>query len=334
MAVTIKDIARLANVSHTTVSRALNGSPLIKEETRRRIMEIADQMSYTPNYNAKSLVLQKSHTIGVFFTSIASGTSSSFLADTMKGVSGVIDVNYNLFVRGIDDYTDFSSIHGKRFDGIVLMSQSDSDDAFIYHARSKGIPLVVLNREVKAEGICNILSDDRDGAYLAGRHLIDSGHERIGLIEGRRSFKSAAERRDGLLRAMIESHLPINGECIVPGDYTTQGGYEAMRALLDLDTPPTAVFCANDDTAIGAMNAVFERGLRVPDDISIVGFDDIGFSSYTNPALTTVKRPIERISRRGAQTLVEWLRTGIAPPQETIRLHTELIVRKSVEERR
>jgi LacI family transcriptional regulator len=122
--VTIKDIAKLANVSHTTVSRALNNSPLIKEPTQRKILEIASQQNYTPNFNAKSLVMQKSYTIGLFLTSISNETSTSFLADTIKGVNSIITQDYNLFIRGIDDYQDYSSINRQRFDGIILMSQS------------------------------------------------------------------------------------------------------------------------------------------------------------------------------------------------------------------
>lgn len=328
MAATIKDIARLANVSHTTVSRALNNSPLIKEVTKRKIVEIAQQLNYIPNYNAKSLVLQRSHTIGLFFTSLSRGTSSSFFADTMRGVNSIIGVEYNLFVRGIDDYSDYATIHPKRFDGIILMSQSDADNAFIEHVVNQQIPLVVLNRLIPGGSFVNIVSNDREGAGHAGEYLVAQGHRRIALIEGMQGFKSTEQRRIGFLEAIQAGGIDVPAQYIVPGEYSTESGYEAMRKLLQLDTPPTAVFCSNDDMAIGAMNAAFEMGVRVPEDISVVGFDDIKFSMYTNPALTTIKRPIEQISAHGAEKILERIQLQ-ASDEELIFHGTELIERRS-----
>ncbi|MBT2290455.1 LacI family DNA-binding transcriptional regulator [Paenibacillus albidus] len=329
MAPTIKDIAKLANVSHTTVSRALNNSPLIKEVTRKKIAEIASQVGYVPNYNAKSLVMQRSYTIGLFFTSIDTGTSSSFFSDTIRGVNRVIDVDYNLFIRGIDDYTDYSSIHRKRFDGIILMSQSEADNKFIYHVVQQGIPIVVLNRQVGDRAIFNIVSNDREGASHAAQYLIESGHREIALIEGVEGFKSTQERRDGFIQALIDHQIPVRHEFMVRGNYDMPSGYEAMSRLLDLSKRPTAVFCSNDDMAIGAMNCVFERGLHVPGDLSIVGFDDSGVSLFTNPSLTTVKRPIEEISEQGARKILSLINT---PAQEEgpLFINTELVIRKSV----
>ncbi|MFB5676140.1 LacI family DNA-binding transcriptional regulator [Paenibacillus terreus] len=333
MAATIKDIARLANVSHTTVSRALNNSPLIKEETKRKILELAEQLNYTPNYNAKSLVMQRSHTIGLFFTSISRGTSSSFFADTIRGVNSVIDTHFNLFVRGIDEFGDFSSIHGRRFDGILLMSQSEKDNPFIDHVLQQGIPLVVLNRQVSGEGLINIISNDLEGAYHAVSYLIECGHSRVALIEGREGFKSSQRRRDGFVKALVEHQLPIHNEYMVAGQYDTESGSEAMKRLLALAEPPTAVFCSNDDMAIGAMNAVFEQGMRVPEDISIVGFDDIGYSQYMTPPLTTVKRPIEQISAAGASHILELIQSP-STEEKLIYMGTELVIRKSVKVQR
>ncbi|WP_322906556.1 LacI family DNA-binding transcriptional regulator [Paenibacillus campi] len=332
MASTIKDIAKIANVSHTTVSRALNNSPLIKEVTKRKIVEIARELNYIPNYNAKSLVLQRSHTIGLFFSSLSHGTSSSFFADTIRGVNSVIGIEYNLFVRGIDDYEDYGTIHPKRFDGIILMSQSDDDHAFIEHVIGQDIPLVVLNRLIPDGDFVNIVSNDREGAQHAGEYLIRQGHRRIALIEGMKGFKSAEQRRSGFLDAMQAAQLSLPDQYIVPGRYSTESGYQAMQALLQLDSPPTAVFCSNDDMAIGAMNAAFEMGLKVPDELSIVGFDDINFSMYTNPALTTVKRPIEQISAHGATKILERIERQSAGA-ELIFLGTELVERRSVAER-
>lgn len=327
--ITIKDIARLANVSHTTVSRALNNSPLIKEPTKRKILEIASQLNYSPNVNAKSLVMQKSHTIGLFITSISNGTSSSFLADTIKGVNCMITNEYNLFIRGIDDYEDYTSINSQRFDGIILMSQSVSDNSFIYHVLQKEIPLVVLNREVEETSIPNVLSNDTEGARMAVEYLITNGHHDIAIIEGTSSFKSSHMRKEGYLQALMEAGIPIKKEYSIQGNYDMESGSQAMEQLLSLTSPPTAVFCSNDDMAIGAMNTVFALGLSVPNDISIVGFDDIGFSQYTTPRLTTVKRPVEEISRVGVERLLSLIGRKEEEVERTF-MKTELIVRDSV----
>ncbi|ULT57025.1 LacI family transcriptional regulator [Neobacillus drentensis] len=327
--VTIKDIAKLANVSHTTVSRALNDSPLIKPGTKKKIQEIAAQLNYTPNFNAKSLVMQKSYTIGLFFTSISNGTSPSFFADTVKGVNHVINEDYNLFVRGIDDYPTFSSIHHRRFDGIILMSQSEVDNSFIYHVLNQKIPLVVINREVSDQSIINILSNDREGSCQAVKYLIQKGHKDIAIIEGIKGFKSSLERREGYLKALIDEQIPIQSEYIVNGNYDMESGYKAMEKLLSLENPPTAVFSSNDDMAVGALNAVFAKGLTVPGDISVIGFDDIQIARYTNPSLTTVKKPIEKISRLGAEKILKAIESQEIKG-EKIFVETELMIRKSV----
>lgn len=328
MTVTIKDLAKMANVSHTTVSRALNNSPLIKEETKRKILELAEQLNYMPNFNAKSLVLQRSYTIGLFFTSLDKGTSSSFLADTMRGVNRVVTVDYNLFTRGIKDYEDYASIHSRKFDGIILMSQSEADNAFIRHVLEQDIPLVVLNRQVEEPGIVNILSNDKEGAYAAGRHLIELGHKRIAIIEGVEGFKSTQQRKEGFLQALADAGLAIQSDYMASGRYDMESGYSGMQSLLKLPLPPTAVFCSNDDMAIGAMNAAFEHGLKIPKDLSVVGFDDIGYSQFTTPPLTTIKRPIEEISAEGARKLLALI-DDPAAGGEALFLTTELVERKS-----
>jgi LacI family transcriptional regulator len=327
--VTIKDIAKLANVSHTTVSRALNNSPLIKEPTKKKILEIAAQMNYTPNFNAKSLVKQKSYTIGLFYTSISNGTSPSFFADTLKGVNSVISQEYNLFVRGIDDYSDYSSIGRQRYDGILLMSQSVNDNAFIYHVMEKNIPFVVLNRDIEEKNIINILSDDKEGARQAVEYLIEHGHSDIAIIEGKQGFKSSQQRKEGYISALIQHGIQIRSEYSASGNYDMESGYRAMEQLLSLNTRPTAVFCSNDDMAIGAMNAIFANELKVPDDVSVVGFDDIGFAQYTMPRLSTVKRPVEQISVEGAKKLLSLL-NGNEQRKEKILANTELMIRDSV----
>lgn len=331
MNVTIKDIAKKAGVSHTTVSRALNDSPLINPETKERIKEIADQMNYTPNFSAKSLVLDRSYNLGLFFSTLDKGTSPNFFYETVRGVNNTIKDKYNLIVRGIDDYERYDRITNKRFDGIIVMSQSERDDAFIAYLLDKRIPHVVLNRHAGNAAVMNILSDDQQGAYRLVEYLVAQGHKRIATIEGREGFKSTQQRMEGCLRALGKHGVELLPELREQGSYDVESGYAAMRKLLGNRELPTAVFCFNDDMAVGAMKAIAERGLRVPQDISIVGFDDNMFSGFVSPALTTVKRPIEQISRKGAETLLEMIEKKETLNPETIYLHTELVLRESVD---
>ena len=329
MTVTIKDIARLANVSHTTVSRALNNSPFINEETKQKIMEIANQLNYVPNYNAKSLVLNKSYNIALFFSSISKGTSPSFFYEMIEGANSVIKEDYNLVVRGIDDYYDFAQINKRRFDGIILVSQSESDNSFIYDVLRKDIPLVVVNRDIPEDYIVNILSADKKGSYDAIDYLVKCGHRDIAIIEGKKSFKSTMYRKEGFMEALIDNNIPMKNEYMVQGEYDIKSGYACMKKLLALPNVPTAVFCSNDDMAVGAMKAILQQGLRVPEDISIIGFDDSFVCDYVTPSLTTVKKHSRELSANGTQKLLNILE-GKDVSEKKIYVNTELIIRQSV----
>jgi len=326
---TIKNIAKLCNVSHTTVSRAINGSPLIKEKTKSRILEAAVQLNYVPNLNAKSLVLQKSYNIGLFFSTLGQGTSSDFFHQTVEGVNRIIGREYNLVVSGIDDYSDFYTINIKRFDGILLISQSDSDDPFIKYILNEGIPLVVLNRETELYPVINIVAAESMGAYNAALYLIKCGHRSSAIIEGLSGFKSSENRKAGFLKALNDNEIKINNDFIVKGRYNIESGYEAMKQLLLLKKRPTAVFCSNDEMAVGAIKAIQDVGLIVPRDISIIGFDDSMVCSYITPELSSVRKPTNEISTRGARRLLSLIRER-TKQSERIYIDTELILRKSV----
>ncbi|MDR4316783.1 LacI family transcriptional regulator [Niallia circulans] len=327
--VTIKDIAKLAGVSHTTVSRALNDSPLIKPATKDKIKKIAAELHYVPNFNAKSLVNQKSYTIGVFFSSISHGTSSSFLVDVIKGVNSVLDENYSIAVNGIDTLVHFDKIISKRFDGIIVLSQSDTDNAFIYYIQQTGIPLVVLNRRLDDPSIPNVSANDQQGVEQAIDEAISLGHKNLAYINGKSSFRSSAERKQGFVNSLSKHRLPVQPEFMVNGDYSMESGFEKMKQLLDLPTPPSLVFCANDDMAIGALKACFSKERKVPNDISIIGFDDIAFAQYSTPALTTIHKPIDKISEIGMQMLIALMNNGTLEKTQIL-VDTFLVIRESL----
>lgn len=329
MNVTIKDIAQAAGVSHITVSRALNHHASVRPETRERIIKIADEMEYVPNYNAKSLVLDKSYIIGLFFSTLQKGTSTEFFYQAVVGVNSVIKEKYNVVIKGIDTYLDYNTINRRNFDGILLMSQREEDNVFITHVLDKKIPIVVMNRETYGKEIVNILLNDCQGAYEATCYLLQAGHTKIAVIEGKEGFQSSIARKQGYANAMSEKGYPILPQYIFQGDYGFESGYYKMQELLRSSDRPTAVFCFNDNMALGAMKAAAEVGVKVPADISIVGFDDSIFSTYITPALTTVKRPIEQMSQEGAYRIIDMIENK-TNKNGTFYIKTQLNIRDSV----
>lgn len=338
MSITIKDLARMLNISHTTVSRSLNDSPLISDVTKEKVKELARKYGYVPNFSARGLVLSKSYNIGLFFSTLREGTTPHFLLESIRGVNAVIRGRYRLALEAIDDFDDFGPVNRRVFDGIILMSQDPRDDVFIAHVLHVGIPLVVLNREVVGQNVSCILSDDIRGAHKATHHLVEMGHVRIAHIKGKPEFRTTEKRLQGYRQALEESGIEFREEYCVPGNFDLESGYFAMCKILDLSDRPTAVYCANDDMAIGAMKAIREAGLRVPEDISLVGYDDNGVSAYQWPPLTTVKRPIEQIAEEGAHQLLRQLEEEKMPVDsrtddraaQTVHLPTELKIRQSV----
>ncbi len=319
----------MLNVSHTTVSRSLNDSPLISEDTKARVREIARKYNYTPNVNAKSLVLSKSYNIGLFFSTLKEGTTANFFLCSVRGINKVVNEPYKLVVEAVDDIENLQYVKKKNFDGIILMSQDPNDDHFIRHVLNRQIPIVVLNREVEKLKINTVLTDDRRGAMEAVNYLIGMGHRKIAFVEGKVEFRSAALRKEGFRRAMKAGGIKIRPGFAVRGNYDLESGYEAMNELLKAKDIPTAVFCSNDDMAIGAMKAIYDHGLQVPEDVSLMGFDDNGISAYLTPAITTVRRPIEEMSREGATMLLDIINRG-GGAIRSVWLKTELEIRASV----
>jgi LacI family transcriptional regulator len=194
-----------------------------------------------------------------------------------------------------------------------------------------GIPLVVLNRQLEDPGIMNVVANDREGVKEAIDYVVSQGHLRLAIIEGKSGFKSSTERKQGFMDSLITHRLQLNSDYFAAGDYSIESGYAAMTALLNLAEPPTAVFCSNDDMAIGAMNACYARKISVPQQISLLGFDDIMFARYTNPALTTVRKPIADISELGTKMLIQLLQQPETKPQQLF-VQTSLVVRDTVAE--
>ncbi len=320
----------MLNVSHTTVSRSLNDSTLISKETKEKVKEVARKYNYRPNVNARSLVLAKSYNIGLFFSTLQTGTTANFFLNSVRGVNSIIRGSYNLAVEAIDDLDDFHQISTRNFDGIIVMSQSPNDNEFIAHVLKENIPIVVLNREVVDQKVTTILSDDLTGAFNLTRYIIEQGHKEIALIEGKPEFRSTYKRKQGFINAHQEAGLRINEDYIIKGNYDLESGYAAMQIILELKRRPSAVFCSNDEMALGAMKAIKQRAISMPDEISIAGFDDMGFTAYLTPSLTSVLRPVEDMSKEGTQILLNKIENNKTEELGIINLDTKIVIRDSI----
>lgn len=284
---TIKDVARLANVAVSTASYALNNTGKVSQETRERVKRVAEELGYKPNGVARDLKRNvKTGIICVFFNDFG----GPFYSEVLRGVQDVaICNNYNLIACTHRMTEKFLS--ERRVDGAIILSPNIPDDV-ILRAAGPNFPIVVMDRELDCEHICNVLIDNEQGAFSATKHLMDLGHKRIAYISGPFISYDNMRRLDGYKKALEEGNIPFDPSLVVQGRFTEDGGYGAMKLILlnsKLDNNPLdAVFCANDEMAIGAINALNEEKVKVPEDISIVGYDDIRLASYIHPSLTTI----------------------------------------------
>ncbi|MCR4944365.1 MAG: LacI family transcriptional regulator [Clostridium sp.] len=325
MAVTIKDIAKYVGVSHSTVSRALNGSSEVNFETKEKILKAAKELNYIPDINARSLKLSKPYNIGVFFSTIDKGTSAFVFHNVITNVYEGIGSRYNVIVKGIDTY-EKNSINPKNYDGILVVSQKEEDDEFIEEILSKNIPLVVINREVNYD-VINVFADERIATRRGFEELLYNGHRKIGIIEGKEQFLSTKLRREGCLDALKKYNTEIDKDLVVSGDFTVTGGYFAAKKIIDKEI--TAIFAFNDEMAIGAIKAIRESGLRVPEDISILGFDGTEIGEYLTPSIATIKRPVGKVSKLAINLLMKKI-NGEEINEKKVGLESEIVFGDSI----
>lgn len=305
--VRIVDVARAAGVSVATVSRVLNGVGKVSPDLRMRVTTASHELGYRPNPHARALHTGRSHAIGVAATYVG-----GFFAVLFDGLEeGLTRAGYRLLVAGgngqrtDEKETLFDLLH-RHVDGLVVFLEAVGD-ADLLEITARGTPTVVLGRSVPGiEDRC-LAWDQRAGGALATRHLLEMGHRRIAHVAGPASNRHARERREGYARAMTEAGIGIEPGWIVEGDFQEAGGREAMRTLLERSSV-TAAFVANDQMALGALSALWERGLRCPEDVSLIGFDDQLIASFTTPPLTTVRQPLEELGRIVAARLLHDIR--------------------------
>ncbi|WP_435924212.1 LacI family DNA-binding transcriptional regulator [Paenibacillus sp. DYY-L-2] len=332
--ITIYDIAKATGFSPTTVSKVFNGYSDVSPKTRRKIMETAEELGYVPNAQARSLTMKRSWTIGVLYIEPSgAGMLHPYFAGVIEGFKSIATSRgYDLMFLSKDiggkksSYLERCKIRG--IDGVVVILPDYSDPYFTELLESD-IPCVLLDQE--SESKSTVYSDNFDGSKQAVEYLHRLGHREIAHIGGGDSF-AGRKRHAGYLQAMESLGLPIQSEHIIQGsyDYTVETGKMAMERLLQASVRPTAVFAAGDNLAVGAMMTLKKQGLRVPEDISIIGFDDIEMAKYLTPQLTTVRQDTYALGSKAADMLISSIEGGERTPSAMIPV--ELMIRESCRE--
>jgi LacI family transcriptional regulator len=327
--VTIRDVAREAHVSVATVSRVFNGGGPVADETRRRIRDIAATLRYVPHAGARSLITSKTTTIGVLLPDLY----GEFFSEVIRGIDlAARHSGYHLIVSS--SHNDKAEIEAAmramrgRVDGVIIMSP-DIDAQALMANLPDSHPVVLLNCALRGAAFDSVNIDNTRGARAIVRHLISHGHRRIAIIAGASRNVDGHERQLGYRAALRDADLDRNSHWEPPGNFTEDSGFEAARSLLKLRSRPTAIFAANDSMAIGALSALREAGVRVPEDIAVAGFDDIPIARHVNPPLTSVHVPIAELGERATEKLIDGLAHGDRHVRRQDVLGTTLVIRSS-----
>jgi DNA-binding LacI/PurR family transcriptional regulator len=330
MPVTIKNIAQQLEISVSTVSKALNDYSDVSEATRERVQETARALGYHPSATAQSLRRQTTKKIGLV-VNYPIGFIGEYLSRVMIGVAlaaereGYHIVLYTPIANPLDQLTRIC--RAREVDGLLLL-WGDLTSENLTLMQSENIPFVVVARRVDEYEVPYVVGDNKGGALELTRHLLSLGHRRIGFTSWGRERTTNLDRLAGYQQALAEANIPIDDDLIVTITRDPENRYAAIIKLLDLPEPPTAVFAFHDYVAIQALRAATDRGLRVPEDIAIAGFDGMYSSLITSPPLTTVKHPVQEIGQQAVEILLKHIADPNLPPQQAL-LPTELVPRKS-----
>ncbi len=328
---TIKDVSANAGVSSATVSHVINNTRFVSDEVRERILNSIKELDYHPNAIARSLRMGKSNTIGV----VVPNTRNPYFTELTWKIEQIASKkNYSVIICNTENLAEKEKFYinvlaQKQVDGIVFITCSNYADSTDMLLSSK-IPFVVVDKEIDNALNCDtVLVNEEKGAQLAVEHLIELGHKRIACITGGSNDQiTSLKRKNGYILAMKENRLNINEDYIVEGDFLMPSGYVAGMKLFNMDNKPTAIFAFNDLMAIGALKAANECGLSVPQDVSVVGYDDIEISSYSIPPLTTVNQNKDKVAKSIFNTLLKMMNNKIASNSK-VEIIPKLIVRKT-----
>ena len=334
---TLEEIGKLAGVSRSTVSRVINEQPDVKDHIRERVLKVIKDTGYIPNLAARSLALKRSGILGLVIPRrVATLFGDPYFSRLTQGITQACYsqgymLSLFLFYSKEDEQMALPHIlQSSYLDGVIVQATIDSDPV-VPHLYKSSMPFLVIGRlNYMNTDISYIDVDNVSGAYSATTHLINLGYQRIAHIAGSLDNRPALDHKADYEQALRERNLPVNQDLIVEGYFTEEGGYSSIESLLP--HKPDAIFVASDTMAFGAVRAIKDAGLIVPDDIAVVGFDDLPPSRHSSPMLTTVMQPILRFGTRAGDVLIEIITNGNQPPHQTL-FDTELVIRVSCGEK-
>lgn len=325
----MREVAERAGVSVTTVSHVINNSRPVNPQTRDRVEEAMQALGYQPNVLARSLRRGVTHTIGI----ILPDSTNPYFAEVVRGIEDTsFDQGYSVILCNSDNDLDkehhyTNVLVEKQVDGIIFVAAGLSSEN-INTLQTRGVPLVLVDRQVPDVRVDNVLADNYHGGWLAANHLIELDHHIIACIAGPKGVRLSSERINGYRQALKSSEINMHAQWIVEGDFQYQSGYLGAEVLFNQQPFPTAIFACNDLMAIGAYRYAHENNLKVPEQLSIVGFDDVRLAAYTNPPLTTIRQSKHVMGARAAELLMERIANQDLEPRQEI-LETNLVIRGS-----
>ncbi|MCF7353464.1 substrate-binding domain-containing protein [Vibrio sp. CK2-1] len=328
---TMKDIARLAQVSTSTVSHVLNKTRFVSEDIEKRVKQAAKELNYAPSALARSLKMKCTKTVGMLVTT----STNPFFGEVLKGVERrCYEKGYNLILCNTEGDSErmkasIDTLLQKRVDGLMLMCSTLEGEEIEIFERYPELPVVVMDWGPMEYASDKIQDNSFKGGYLATQYLIDHGHTNIGCVTGPLHRSQASLRFDGFKQALHDNNLTLNENWIAQGNFECDGGYDAYQALKLNGALPSALFVCNDMMALGLINAASQDGIKIPHELSIVGYDDIQLTKYITPSLTTIHQPKHQLGKTAVDTLLSRLESPNAP-QQVIQLEPTLIERHSV----
>lgn len=327
---TVLDVAKLAGVAPITVSRVINRSGYYSEETQKKVEAAAAELGYVQNSVARSLRSSRTNTIAL----IVSDITNPFFTSLARGVEDTAsDAGYNVFFCNTDELTEEEEKYTqvllqKQVDGFLLVPAHSSPRS-IQAIQKHNIPLVIIDRWIPGINVDTVRCDSEGGSYQLIRLLLSLGHRSIAMISGPKDVSTSIDRVNGYRKALEEASLPFEETHVQYGEYNQSTGYELTKQILVMDPRPTAIFGANNFIAIGIMKALLDAGIKIPDEISVVGFDDLPEPLVVSPFLTVASQPSYEMGCRATHLLLERLKNKDKSEQQQIILPTEMIVRRS-----
>jgi len=326
---TIYEVSELAGVSLATVSRVMNNSSKVSPKTREKVLSAMEALNYQPNSIAQSLASRRSNCVGVLVSELHGpifGTLVSSIEEELTRAGKFV-----IFAVGHSDEAKekegINFLISRNCDALIVHLEAVSDE-FLRQQMGGNTPIVVVNRDIEGlEDYCISLDNER-GGYAATRHLLEMGHRNIAYISGPLTWGDAQDRLAGHKRALADFDVPFDESLMIEGNYLVPGGYRAMQQLFERDVTMTALVCANDEMAVGAMDVIRERGMSIPGDISVVGFDNVRWAPFLSPKLTSVNYPVREMGRMAAQRVLEFVYGENGLEIKTF-FEPELIVRES-----